>query len=154
MPSKRLVALRRLPPAERRILVAALWLLPLAGLSLRLAGLRRTCAWLHGLDRGGLCRVDGGQERVRSVARMVDIAARQLPYRPACLQCALVLWALLVRQGLDARLIIGVAKPGGAFAAHAWVELDHAVLNDDAQVRRHYAPIHWQARDGLRCGAQ
>lgn len=153
MPSRRLAALRRLSPAERRILVAALWLLPLAGLSLRLAGLRRTCAWLHGLDQGGTCRPDFGQDRARRVVRMVDIAARQLPYRPACLQRALVLWGLLVHQGLDARLIIGVAKPGGAFAAHAWVELDHAVLNDDAQVRRHYVPIHWQARDRLGCGA-
>ena len=154
MSSRHLTALIRLAPAERRILFLALWLLPLAGMCLRRLGLRRTCVWLQRSDREGKRPLDVGHDWARTAARMVDIAARHLPYRPACLPRSLVLWGLLIHRGLHARLVIGVAKPGGEFAAHAWVELDRSVLNDDDQVRRHYAPIHWQATDRPACGAR
>jgi Transglutaminase-like superfamily len=42
--------------------------------------------------------------------------------RASCLEQSLALVMLLTAVGIPARLIIGVRRPGNAFAAHAWVE--------------------------------
>jgi hypothetical protein len=42
---------------------------------------------------------------------------------------------------LEPALRLGVSLEGGAFAAHAWVELDAVVLNDRQDVTSRYAPL-------------
>jgi hypothetical protein len=49
------------------------------------------------------------------------------------------LWWMLRRQGIHGELHIGARKQGGRFEAHAWVELDGRILNDDVGVHQHYA---------------
>ena len=41
-----------------------------------------------------------------------------------------MLWWLLRRRGIAAELRIGARKEFERFEAHAWVEVDSAVLND------------------------
>src|SRR3546814_11352395 len=56
-----------------------------------------------------------------------------------CLVQSLATCALLRRQGVPCRFAIGVrSRP---FAAHAWVELDAQVVNDDLENVRQFTPI-------------
>lgn len=79
--------------------------------------------------------------RARRVARMVSIAANHGPYRASCLPRSLLTWWLLRRQGIATALLFGVNREGGAFSAHAWVELDGVVINDGPQVAKRHAPF-------------
>ena len=58
-------------------------------------------------------------------------AARRVAH-PTCLYTALTAFALLVRRGYAARLVIGAA-PGGDFAAHAWVTIEGRPLTSAAR---------------------
>jgi hypothetical protein len=72
---------------------------------------------------------------------MVDLAARHLPWQPTCLPRSLVLWFLLRRQGVPAELRIGVQKSEHQLKAHAWVEVDHRVVNDTPDIATEYRPF-------------
>ena len=61
--------------------------------------------------------VVAGRRLGHAVARTLAI----LPSDSRCLMRSLVLTALLSRRGIESRLVIAV-RPGGEFAAHAWVE--------------------------------
>jgi hypothetical protein len=108
----------RLGPYERRLAATAGLLLPLATLGLRLLGLRRVETLLGRVP--GPHRLD--LPAARTIARLVHGAAGASPLPSTCLSRALVLRRLLERQGLAADLRLGVGRPGGAFAAHAWIE--------------------------------
>jgi hypothetical protein len=63
------------------------------------------------------------------LARAVERASRHLPYRPTCLERALVLDRLLGSAALERTLVIGVRRNGDALEAHAWIERDgHALI--------------------------
>src|SRR5215469_4514874 len=70
-----------------------------------------------------------GAERV---AYCVELASRFDPLRATCLKKALVLYALLIRKGLDVRLFIGAAKTKADLANridyHAWLEHEGRVI--------------------------
>ena len=52
-----------------------------------------------------------------------------------------MLWWLLRRRGIAAELRIGARKEVERFEAHAWVEVDSAVLNDASEEHRHFVPF-------------
>lgn len=56
------------------------------------------------------------------------MAARHGLYRANCLHQSLALCRILRREGLPARLRIGVKKNMRTFQAHAWVELEGTPL--------------------------
>jgi hypothetical protein len=58
----------------------------------------------------------------RDLAISVERVARRLPFRPTCLEKALVLERLLAAAGLDASVIIGVRRANNTLDAHAWLE--------------------------------
>ena len=70
---------------------------------------------------------------------MVRLAAVRGLTRPLCLPRSLVLWFLLHRRRIDARIHMGVRQLDGALDAHAWVEWGAFVLNDRRNVRSRYA---------------
>ena len=80
------------------------------------------------------------------VAQLVDIAARRVP-GARCLSVAVVTSWLLARQGTAATLRIGVAKPAGELAAHAWVECGGMRLGGADDTHR-YRPILTMAPPG------
>ena len=88
----------------------------------------------------GKAREDWLPEAQRT-ARVVNAAARRVPYDATCLRRSLVLWWLLRRRGIDSRLRIGVRKEADGILAHAWVECQERVLNDPADISQQYAPI-------------
>lgn len=61
-----------------------------------------------------------------AVTRLLD----RLPTDSRCLVTSLVLSGAMARRGVECPVVIGV-RPGEAFGAHAWVELDGRPLIPD-----------------------
>jgi hypothetical protein len=123
--------------AERSILARTLVLLPITVASLRLLGFRRTQTLF--LPASAPSRTD--QPLADSFARIVHGAAPWSPLPANCLPRALVLCRLLRRRGLQAELRLGVGKPEGEFAAHAWVEHAGRALAEPESNGRRFAPL-------------
>lgn len=87
----------------------------------------------HGAD-GGL--VDGLAEQT---AHRVAVAGAFFPGRAVCLEQSLALYVLLRRRGVPAELRLGVVP--SPFHAHAWVEVDGAPLNEDAETVAKFLPM-------------
>jgi len=120
-------------------------LLPITAAALRLLGFRR---WQSALARLGTREQTrpgdppgAPLERAYLTARMVRTAECHGLSRPNCLHQSLVLWWLLRRQGIACELRLGVRKQHGSVEAHAWVEHNGAVLNDNGNVRQHFVPF-------------
>jgi hypothetical protein len=75
----------------------------------------------------------------RALARVVDRAAAYYFKRAWCLQRSAVTAVLLRLLGWPAQVVIGVRRI--PFLAHAWVEVDFAVINDREAVGRFYERI-------------
>jgi Transglutaminase-like superfamily len=125
---------------ERSLLIQALVLLPFIAMSLHLLGIGRTqyalarlCPQAISPSNEPLCL------QAETTARMVAIAAHYSQFWANCLKRSLVLWYLLRRQGIISELRIGVQNEVGKFQAHAWVEYQNIVLNDNQNVRQHFA---------------
>jgi hypothetical protein len=141
-----------LPAGDRwRLFVAAVGL-PVNALAVRLFGLRR---WMELLARsarrsGGGLGPEAELRRVLETGRVVGIASRHAPYHGNCLSRSLTLWWLLLRQGIESDLRIGVTLTPGHFEAHAWIEHRSMVINDRPDVGRRYRtfdrPINSAAR--------
>lgn len=109
-------------------------LLPVVACALRVAGVRAIARASLTTSRG--VRIDEG--RAAAIARAVHRAARLSIVRPSCLTRAAVIGRLLSREGLDARLTIGVSRD--PFAAHAWLEHGGLMLAGESPART-YAPL-------------
>ena len=89
--------------------------------------------------RGSFGRTTGLSPQ--TTARLVRIAAERAPYRAKCLEQSLVLRWLLLRQGIEARILFGARKEDEQMQAHAWVEVNGVALNEDNGVYRHFSPL-------------
>lgn len=76
---------------------------------------------------------------VRATERAVALAGAIYPGRALCLEQSLVLYYLLRRQGVGVHFHLGVQPH--PFAAHAWVALNGAPLNDDPEHVRHFVIV-------------
>jgi hypothetical protein len=138
--------LKQLSPAELRMLVSAIFLLPLINLLLSVLGYSRL---LHVLEK--LTPLNESQPqystteealcKAKSAARMVVIAASYGIYRATCLRKSLLVFWFLRRQGVAGAICFGVRLNQGNLEAHAWVEWQDIVINDEADVRQRYAPL-------------
>lgn len=87
-------------------------------------------------------RVEGDRPGV-SPARVrycVELASRFHPLHPTCLKKALVLYAMLTRRGVNARVIVGAAKSDSKLDAHAWIEHQGQVILGGPATDQ-YAPL-------------
>ena len=135
----------RLSGFERGVVIEATGGLLATWLGLRLAGFRRwksVLAWLSP-SANAIAPLQGAPEKesAQIIARMEAAAARNLFFSTNCLEQSLVLWWLLRRRGIAAELRIGARKEFERFEAHAWVEVDSAVLNDTSAVHQHFVPF-------------
>jgi hypothetical protein len=84
----------------------------------------------------------GGKASRVAVGEMcsaVERACVWYPKKALCLQRSAVTTCLLREEGAAARMIVGArAMP---MAAHAWVEVEGAVVNDWPRVRKFYPPL-------------
>ncbi len=127
-------------PAQK-LFLQSLALLPLVSLSLRWNGYRATQTALQRIIRNPLPQQNADQvnRRIALTAHMVNAADRHGVFHPSCLAKSLTLWWLLARQGIEARLRIGIRKEKENFEAHAWVEREGTALNEPEEHHRHYA---------------
>jgi hypothetical protein len=78
-------------------------------------------------------RRDAGEQQrssvtVNEICQQFDLAAMLYPRPVRCLQRSVALVRLLRRHGHTAELVIGVRTE--PFFSHAWVEVNHSILND------------------------
>ena len=132
-------AFRGLSWSMRWILARTLVQLPITVASLRLMGFRRTQALLLPASDSANARTD--LPEAQSLARIVHAAAPWSALPANCLPRALVLCRLLRRRGLQAELRLGVGKPEGEFAAHAWVEHAGTALAEPEGNDQRFAPL-------------
>lgn len=122
----------------------ALFLLPVNAAAFRVIGYRRWHAVLGAfISRNPQTSRNVNGPSVLSpqrIAQLVHAASREGTGTGACLERALALWWILRRRRLPAELRIGARLQAGRFEAHAWVQLDGAVLNDDEALLQ-YAPF-------------
>ena len=130
---------RQLPARDRALLLAALLMLPIVRVSLRLFGFRRLCRiliWTTPPFRdqvGSNHSAAADLERARASALCVSRAATHGLYRANCLDQSVALWWLLRLQGVVTEIRIGVRR-SDQFEAHAWVEFNSVVVNDREDV--------------------
>jgi hypothetical protein len=115
--------LRTLAPAERRLLVRAVFLYVAFASGVRFAGLRRALEWFARL--GPIPHATQAQ-----ASRVVSALVRRSSWRGTCLAVALTLRRLLAAQGIESEVRLGVRRLGGRVEAHAWLERDGMVLFD------------------------
>ena len=117
--------------------------LALLKLALSVAGFARTRAWMG--RRATLARsMQAGRTApepawIAEAERAVATAAALFPGRAECLERSLLLHWLLRRRGVPCEMRLGVQLH--PFLAHAWVELDGAVLNDVAEHVAQFTPV-------------
>lgn len=132
-------AVRVLTWRDRGLFLRAWLQLLVVAPGLRIFGLQRTRRALDLAPAPDGCR--RGLAEAQAVARIVQAAASRNPLRASCLARSIVLVHQLRRRGLAAEIRIGVAKPDGRFAAHAWVEHDGVALAETEASRDAYAPL-------------
>jgi hypothetical protein len=122
---------RTMRPSPARCFLALL----VVKLALVVAGTRRIVRVMNARAAAPTPHHAASRSDIERLARRITIAAALFPGRARCLEQSLVLWAMLRRSGIDARLRLGV-RPH-PFEAHAWVELDgQAILEDPEKVAR------------------
>jgi elongation factor P--beta-lysine ligase len=130
---------------ERGVALEAAGGLLATWVGLRLAGFRRwknVLGWLAPSVNATAWQPAASQrEAAELIARMAAAAARSFFIDTNCLEQSLALWWLLRRRGIAAELRIGARKELERFEAHAWVEVDSAVLNDASAERQHFVPF-------------
>ncbi|WP_232848125.1 lasso peptide biosynthesis B2 protein [Occultella kanbiaonis] len=136
----------RLPPTDEwPWIAAALATALVTEIGLRTAGLPRLSQSLgtplRTIDAGPVRHPhvrptldDRDRRKVRATRRVM----RHWPFGDTCLRQALVSGALLRRLGPE--LIVGVAKIDGEIRAHAWLEIDGAIL-DPLRAASSYTPL-------------
>ena len=117
-----------LPSRDWSALLGAWLLLPVMGAGARRTRFPQLQAWA-----GVVRKVDAPRHsvaRARHLAELVDAAARRHLVRYECLPRSLTLLRLLGREGIRAKLKMGVRKENGKVLGHAWVECAGEVVND------------------------
>jgi hypothetical protein len=119
---RRALSLRR---PERIVAMQAAALVPTTALVLSLMRVDRAV--------GLLLRLPGPRAPlpITVTGRLVDAVTTGLG--ASCLVRAIVLHAVLARQGRTSAVVIGAAREGGRLRAHAWVELDGRVVSVDGR---------------------
>jgi hypothetical protein len=138
---RRLEQLRQLSIFEFKVLLLAIFLLPILAMSIKFKGLKWTQATLsnHKLDINMSIPENEQLEIAQKIARMVSIAANHSFYSANCLKKSLLIWWLLSRKGIVIELKIGVNKDTSDFNAHAWVEYRGNVLMDTTDVGQQFS---------------
>jgi len=125
-------------PRDPLLTSRLLLMLPWLALSMRVFGFRRT---YRRLERRGARTTVPRASVDHITALVIHVNRHVLPYQSRCLLESLALWHLLRRRGHGAELYLGARTLLGPLEAHAWVELDGRVLNDEANVRDIYEPF-------------
>lgn len=117
------------------VLVEVSALLPLVRIGVRVISFKT----LASLLAGNKPLRETGTPNPDRTAYLVNLASRHHFLKPTCLEKAIILYAILRREGISAEITIGTMKKNGEFQAHAWVEyLGRVILGRSVEP---YAPL-------------
>jgi hypothetical protein len=131
----------QLKSQERAIALKTALALFVTWTSLRIFGFSSWKNWTTHLSAKNNSVPPMSVEGARQLANLSTATARRLFIRTNCLEQSLVIWFLLRRRGVSATLRFGGRKDGDQFEAHAWVEWQGVVLNDEGAVREKFTPF-------------
>ena len=134
--------LAQLSPAERGLLLRALLAVSVYRVGLTVLPFR----WVERLAARRRATPNGRpRPSVDQLAWAVSAASRRIP-RATCLTQALALQSLLIAEGNEPMLRLGVAKtPAGDLEAHAWLEHEGRIVIGGPQSAR-FTPLPVQSR--------
>lgn len=125
-------------PKPKGVTVLAAFLgLATFDLILSISSLKSLCACVKAWPIRKRRSMDSGV--AGQICSAVQQACVWYPKRALCLQRSAVTTCLLRAYGLAAQMVVGVRPM--PFMAHAWVEVDNAVINDWPGVRKFYRPL-------------
>lgn len=133
-----------LGPGDYYVLLWATVMLPAVGWRLRSQGYKRVHSWAQGTSNHHPAVNSDTTDRPVHLGKMINFVASKGLYRANCLCRSLVLLRLMRKEGLTGDLKIGVPKDCGTgslsvLEAHAWVEYQGVVINDNADVTSNHA---------------
>jgi hypothetical protein len=120
-------------PSTRALVMRCVWRLMRVDLALQRRGFGHV---YEAVARHRVHAVIHPEGIVTAVCRAVDRACTLYPRRALCLQRSAAATFVLRDCGVAAALVIGARKH--PFRAHAWVEVDGAVVNDKRGVQDYY----------------
>jgi hypothetical protein len=126
--------------ADRSLLARAFVWLAIADVALRLR-LEGLDGWATSSSRTPEPASAAAFARAARYARWLHTAANHHPLRAECLHRSLVLHWWLRREGVASSLQIGVRKEDGELRAHAWIELNGHVINDQPAAVARFTPL-------------
>lgn len=106
------------------ILLAKIWLLVTPARAVRWAML----AMMTTRTSVPVASAPSRDARSLALSRAIAGIGRRRPLRATCLEQGVALVMLLSVYRVPSRLVVGVARPGAALRAHAWVECDGRIL--------------------------
>jgi hypothetical protein len=132
-PAPMTAAARAEVPVATVLVARCVWRLVRVDLELQWRGFSRVYA---AVARHRTRGVAYASEIVTAVCRAMDRASTLYPRHALCLQRSAAATCVLRDHGVAAALVIGARKH--PFRAHAWVEVDGAVVNDKRGVKDYY----------------
>jgi len=139
-------AFLNLQARERRVVLASAAALISTWIGLRLFGFPRWQKVLLRFSGNPQSPSPFSLEESKRLANLATATARRFFLRTNCLEQSLVIWFLLRRRGVSPSLRFGGRKAGDQFEAHAWVECEGVVLNDEGSVRQDFIPFEPRER--------
>jgi hypothetical protein len=131
----------RLPWESKRFVLRTILILPIAYSGLKLFGLNRLLSRIQRLTPDARELPEPSLPEVQTYTRLFSAVVRRCPLPLQCLGRSVALCWLLLQQGIDARVHIGVRKEDNALDAHAWVQSGDFVINDTENVADRYTRI-------------
>jgi hypothetical protein len=120
---------------ERWFVIKSFLLLHIASRCVRQFGYLKVYKWIQNKTKNPSPPGDfpaGELHNAIHTGLLVNIANRRFPtWQVDCLPESLTVWGLLRRQGMDARLRLGVREQDGRLDGHAWVEYAGQVVSGD-----------------------
>jgi len=134
---------RLLTGFEQLVVLESITGLMATRVGLRLLGFQRWKNMIAWLTRKKSWRATSValEDVAAKIATIEEATTHRLPFKTNCLEQSLALLWLLRKRGIVADLRIGARKESNRFEAHAWVELEGAVLNDAGEAHRHFVPF-------------
>jgi len=124
---------------DRRTFLAAMAMLPLFWVGLRVLGLQRLQTRLQRTPLRPSTTLT--HDEIARLGALVNSAAHHAIGPANCLTRSLYLWCLLRRRGVDSQLRIGVRLIQDRLDGHAWVEYAGVPVNDRPDVSADFTPF-------------
>ena len=96
----------------------------------KLLNLKKTINIIEKLKKLRTTNKSYNYSKLENTLKVIYTAQNNTIFNTTCLEKSLFLYALLSILGIESKIVIGVNKNIQEFNAHAWVEYDGQIIND------------------------